>query len=341
MGGKAIKNTPVRRYDRNEYLELEAKVLEQLRHDFPGRRVETIQAYRAKPDFGDMDVLMESDNLTLDIEQYLVDTFGSKEVVPNGEVISFEHKEFQIDLILTPTRHYQTSVNYFAWNDLGNLLGRVAHAHGRAKLGHKGLTFPFKNGDYMFEELEVEHDWAVILPAFGFDYARWQAGFDTTEDIFRFVVSSPLFNKDIYLLHNRNNKSRVRDAKRKTYTDFLLYLEAQPDGALPAFHYPEDRLEMLPRLFETLPGFKEKYDAVRVRFDEHVRFQELFNGEYVSKLTGRKKNELGNLMKSLRNEFPEKNGQRDFVLKCTPEELDRWVLDRHANLAPQEPSKVP
>jgi hypothetical protein len=332
MGGKAIKNTPVRRYAREEYLELEAAVLAQLRNDFPGRRVEAIQAYRAKPDFGDMDVLLESDGLTLDLPQYLIDTFGSKEIAPNGSVISFEHQEFQVDLILTPTHHYQTSLNYFAWNDLGNLLGRVVHAHGRAKLGHQGLTFPFKNGDYMFEELEIEHDWSVILPAFGFDYERWKAGFDTTEDIFQFVVSSPYFNRDIYLLHNRNYKSRVRDAKRKTYSEFLEFIEAQPAGTLPAFPYPEDRYEMLPRLFEALPGFKEKYDAVKARFDDHVRFQERFNGEYVVKLTGRTDKALGLLMKHLREQFPEKGGQRSFVLQANDAELADWVMQAHRSL---------
>lgn len=371
MGGKAIKNTPVRRYARQEYLALEAAVLAQLRNDFPGRRVEAVQAYRTKPDFGDMDVLIESDGLaldlprylvdttkyqeahpnggglsmndrailqepagmTLDLQKYLVDTFGTKEFVPNDNVISFEHREFQIDLIMTPKRDYETSRNYLAWNDNGNLLGRVVHVHGRAKLGQKGLTFPFRNGDYMFEELEIERDWSVILPAFGYDYERWKAGFDTVEDIFRFVVSSPYFNKDIYLLHNRNHKSRVRDAKRKTYSEFLEFIEAQPDGTLPAFPYPEDRYEMLPRLFEALPGFKEKYEAAKARFDAHVRFQERFNGEYVSKLTGRTDKALGMLMKHLREQFPEKGGQRTFVLQASDTELADWVMQAHRGLA--------
>lgn len=333
MGGKAIKNTPVRRFERAEYLDLEARVLAQLRQDFPGRSIEVIQAYRAKPDFGDMDVLMESDGLTLDIPQYLVDTFGSKEVAPNGSVISFEFEQFQVDLILTPQRYFQTSVNYFAWNDLGNLLGRVAHAHGRAKLGHLGLTFPFKNGDYLFEELEVERDWSVILPAFGFDYERWKQGFDTTEDIFRFVVASPYFNRDIYLLHNRNNKSRMRDAKRKTYSDFLLWLEAQPEGSLPAFPYPEDRLEMLPRLFDAIPGFKEKFEAAKERFDRHVQFQDRFNGKYVMALTGRTDQDLGKLMKHLREQFASADDQRVFVLEASNDELADWVMTHHTRLA--------
>jgi len=339
MGGKAIKNTPVRRFNRDEYLKLETEVLAQLRSDFPGRRVEAIQAYRSKPDFGDMDVLLQSDGLTVDFPQYLLDTFASKEVVPNGSVISFEHQEFQIDILLTPEKHFQTSANYFAWNDLGNLLGRVVHVHGRAKLGHQGLTFPFRNGDYMFEELDVETDWKVILPAFGYDYKTWEAGFDTPEDIFRFVVSSPYFSKDIYLLHNRNHKSRVRDAKRKTYSDFLLWIEQQPEGSLPAFVYPEDRFEMLPRLFEALPGFKEKYDAVQIRFLDHVRFQERFNGEYVAKLTGRTNAELGRLMKHLREQFPERDGQRQFVLKSTDDEVAQWVMRNHEELGVQPNSK--
>lgn len=332
MGGKAIKNTPVRRFERSEYFELEARVLAQLRSDFSGRRIEAIPAYRAKPDFGDMDVLLQSDGLTLDLPEYLRDTFGSREVVPNGNVISFEHAQFQVDLILTPLGYYQASLNYFSWNDLGNLLGRIVHAHGRAKLGHTGLTYPFKHGDYMFEELAVERDWAVILPAFGFDYTRYLEGFDTTEDIFRFVTASPYFNRDIYLLHNRNAKSRVRDAKRKTYTDFLDWLEQQPEGALPAYAYPEDRLALLPRLFDALPGFREKFEDTQRRFDEHVLFKERFNGEVVRALTGRNDKELGALMKHLRELAGSPAALKEWVLEASDAQLREHVLAAHAAL---------
>src|SRR3546814_18504796 len=50
-------------------------------------------------------------------------------------------------------------------------------------------------------------------------------GFETPEDIYSFVASSPFFSSDIFLLENRNAKARMRDKKRKMYMEFLLWCE--------------------------------------------------------------------------------------------------------------------
>src|SRR3546814_18901157 len=71
-------------------------------------------------------------------------------------------------------------------------------------------------------------------------------GFETPEDIYSFVASSPFFSSDIFLLENRNAKARMRDKKRKMYMEFLLWCEARPD--LPVFHYPKNKAEWLPRI---------------------------------------------------------------------------------------------
>ena len=61
--------------------------------------------------------------------------------------------------------------------------------------------------------------------------------------------------RNIFLLENRNYQSRVRDRKRKTYTEFLQWCENHP--GLPAYTYPEDKAQWLPRLFEWFAPFKE------------------------------------------------------------------------------------
>lgn len=40
-------------------------------------------------------------------------------------------------------------------------------------------------------------------------------------DIFRYVVGSACFNRDIFLLENRDAQSRIRDRKCKTCMAFL------------------------------------------------------------------------------------------------------------------------
>ncbi|WP_457824345.1 hypothetical protein, partial [Staphylococcus aureus] len=72
-----------------------------------------------------------------------------------------------------------------------------------------------------------------------YELLRANGGFRNLLDIFQFVVSSPYANLDIYLLENRNHKSRIRDSKRPTYNAFLDWLEQQTDATIPAFPWAE------------------------------------------------------------------------------------------------------
>jgi hypothetical protein len=325
MGGKALKNCETKRYPAHLYYPLEAEVLARLRRDFPERRVETIRSYRAKTDFGDMDVLLESDGLAVDVIDYLREAFDSQEVVQNSNVYSFEFQGFQVDLILTPTLIYQTSANYFAWNDLGNLLGRVAHSTGMS-LGHDGLRFSFRDGDYLFDQRVITKDWEVALTALGYNYERWSAGFDTLDDLFRFAASSAFFNRDIYLLHNRNYRSRTRDAKRKTYMKFLRWLELQPEDFMPAYPRLEHKNEWLPYLFTRLPGFEQYYVSTKAALEAQQAFKARFNGERVMALTSLREKALGRLMERLRAHFGGPEGLREWVRVTADPDIDRFVL---------------
>ncbi len=237
MGGHALSQVSVRLAAIN-YTRLAEDCIAQLKARFPDNRIEMVEAYRDKPDFGDLDLLIESTGF--DPHQAAA-ALNAMEIVRNGPVTSIgipvrpdlpatEGNLFQVDLIKVPLDEFDASRAYFAWNDLGNLCGRLAHSMG-LKLGHDGLSYTWRHGDHVFASIDLLKHWRDILPVLGLSYERWEQGFDSLEDIFKFVVSSPYFNRDIFLLHNRNNTTRVRDAKRKTYMEFLLWLEAQP--ALP------------------------------------------------------------------------------------------------------------
>ncbi len=98
----------------------------------------------------------------------------------------------------------------------------------------------------------------------------------------------------IYLLENRNAKSRIRDKKRLAYMGFLKWCEAHPD--LPAFSYPNDKSAWLPRIAEHFPHFQAEYDQAVADLAELRAVKAKFNGEWVSKLTGLQGKELGGLM---------------------------------------------
>ena len=340
MGGNALKQTETRRYQRDEYLALEAEVLNRLRTDFPNRRIEAIRAYREKDSFGDMDVLLESDDLHRDLynfrdlRRYVVERFNSKQAVTNGGVVSFEYKEFQIDLITTSALNFETSVNYFAWNDLGNLMGRIAHKLG-FKYGHEGLSMTFRDGDYQYAEINLSKDPKAIVEFLGYNYDRFVAGFDTVQDIFDFTVSTEFFNKEIYALENRNHTSRTRDRKRKTYNQFLTWIETAPN--LPEYPWAslkeqggrEYKKQFMERAFKFFPNFKEQHDKVQAEFQLWKQSRENFNGDLVREWTGLQDQDLGKFMKFLRESHIDVLGKeafQTFTVSAGQEGVKKWLM---------------
>jgi hypothetical protein len=331
MGGNALKNVAIRRYKRDEYLVLEREVLDKLTALFNPRAIAPIEAYATKESFGDMDILILSDDLPNDWHLAVADVLMSKQVEKNGNVCSFEHREFQIDVIATPLAEFNTSRHYFAFNDLGNLLGRIAHSMG-LKLGHDGLSYNWRVETYQFRNVVVSTDWDQILAVLGYNPEVYRAGFQTLESIFEFVVSGTFFNPEIYLLHNRNNASRVRDAKRKSYTEFLAYNEKHKDML---FHYPrkEHKADWLPYLFTTIPGFRETYETVQAEWDDAIRFKALFNGDVVTQATGLKGKELGAFMKWIKDNT---EGLQAHVLAMNPQVIPAWIEHRYKAFKEQQ-----
>lgn len=288
-----------------------------------------IKAYSAKESFGDMDIAIEYDNLPVNYEKLVEIVFKPEEMVRNGNCLSFEYKEFQIDLIITPSSEYTTSLHYFDYNDLGNLLGRIAHSMG-LKLGHDGLSYNWRVDTYQFRNIILLTEWEDILPVLGCSYERYVQGFFLLEDMFEFVVSSPYFNKDIYLLHNRNHTSRVRDAKRKTYTEFLKWLETyQETDAQIAMKEQRPReagkQQWLPYLFETIEGFEETYKSVQTEWDQTVEFKKRYNGDLVKQWTGIEGKELGIFTKWVKETLDQERFKKD-VLALNEILVERLII---------------
>lgn len=325
MGGNALKNCETRRYDADEYFELANEVGYRLTTLFADTPMMDIKAYRNKESFGDLDLVIVSDSLPSNWVAEVVNNFGPKEFVKNGNVLSFEFKEFQVDLITVPFSEYDTSLNYFAYNDLGNLLGRIAHSIG-LKLGHDGLSYNWRIDSYQFKNEVISTNWEEICNVLGVSYERYCQGFDTLEDIFEFVVASPFFHSDIYLLENRNNYARTRDKKRKTYTEFLNWIEdydhteAQAVNKTTRDTLPKD--VWLPHHFTHINGFYETYNRVQAEWAEETKFKSRYNGDVVKKITGLDKQELGLFMHWMRENV---SNTRKMMLVIDEEDIPSWI----------------
>lgn len=302
MGGLALKHLNVRRVPAAEYFDLTAMVKEIFQKVF-GAELHIIPAYRQKADFGDCDAVVASNQLPEDWRERFSAVVGSRGMVRNGNVTSIEVNGVQFDFIVMPVYKVANAVAYFSYNDLGNLMGRIAHKMG-FKYGHDGLWLVIRNKDHILAEIDTKATLPEIFGFLGYDYSRWHAGFDSLEEIFEFTASSPYFNPDIYLLHNRNAVSRVRDAKRKTYTQFLEWCAyKQFDGSRRMFYWPTGEAEAEQRdaikerfrhnAFENWPHMADEWAEVQERARVNEILAQKFNGNICMEITGYTGKELG------------------------------------------------
>lgn len=359
MGGNALKNCNIRRYDAVEYYELEKEVVTKLRAYFGNVRIAPILSYGNKETFGDMDILLESPVPHGDLREVFRTLFQSKEVVSEGYVhghrlpsgqfwlkktvsppadavlefnetgcISFEYKEFQIDVLCTPTRYFDFCLNYYNFNDLGNLCGVLAKSLG-ATLGFDGLWLKVRENTRQFGKILLTSDFDTALSFLEFDVTRYRQGFKTPEEMFAFVTANPYFHADWYLLANRNNKSRARDAKRVTYRNFLKYIEEHPTSSQAFFLTKESARQ---RLYAQFPGVEEAVVKMKRQALQKSTERKIFSGQVVGDATGLSGLELGKVMEHIRVKFSTPEAFSEFTLSVSMAEMQILAKTAKAEL---------
>ncbi|MFN8575367.1 MAG: hypothetical protein U0354_00785 [Candidatus Sericytochromatia bacterium] len=321
MGGNALKNCFTRRYQKDEYNDLSKEVINILKKSENILNINIPFSYRNKESFGDMDIVI-SFNKNFDIGNYIKKSFNPKQIVSNGDCISFEYKEFQIDLIKS-NEHYYTNLEYLNWNDLGNIIGRVAHKFG-LKYGHKGLAYIIKNeSGYNPRELMLTENILDILDFLGFDYDRYTFGFDNVSDIYDFVIESKFFNPIIFSFEEMNHINRVRNKKRITYKGFLEYINTKDLTNKTYFQYNSNKEIYLARINYYFPeahifDFIENYKN-DIEKKEFIKSK--FNGDLVSQITGLSDKNLGEFITYFKNKFYIEHISSDIA-------FDDWILDK-------------
>lgn len=140
MGGNALKGGLTRRYNAVEFDKI-TKVIQDNVANKLNTKVYPVPSYKNKESHGDLDLLVLNDgNLPTNMSKFVMDNlvvYPNSEVQQlaskdssyvlhrNANVYSYLHNDLQVDLILTPTKNWETSKVFFAYNDLGNLMGNV------------------------------------------------------------------------------------------------------------------------------------------------------------------------------------------------------------------------
>lgn len=348
MGGKALPGIPTRRLSAAEFHALTAELPARLSARL-GCRIEPITAYRTKPDFGDLDLLLDADALEQRfgedwpraLDAAARELSHARKVVVNGSrrdgrflidttAMSYDHRPslavdegFQVDLILTRAATFDVAKGYYAYNDLGNLVGRVAHRLGFV-YGHRGLLYPLrKSPTQLIAMVDVSRDTDACLSFLGYDASRFRQGFDTLEEVFAYAASSPYFHRSIYLLENRNHASRMRDRKRATYAGFLKAMTEHSEWLDRDVPPPDAIME---RAFAAFPGFRQDLAAAaapRVPVKNDLRT--LFSGANVRAWTGLEGADVALLMERVRMAFPSRVDFSAYVQEAGEEGLKARV----------------
>lgn len=292
MGGNIWKDLSVR-LSLEDYLKVEEEIISLLKSLQPDIIVRRIAFIRDKKDFGDLDLIVS--NVTIDLLNqlqqlgYLVNN--------NGNVLSFLYNSFQIDLIKVPKPLVDYSVNYFSWNDAGNLLGRMSKSLG-FKHSHYGLYFIHRgvNNDKIYNEYLLSNQYTDVIKYLQLDINKYLQGFNTKEELFKWIISSPYFNADKFKFENLNHQNKVRDRKRSTYNEFLKYLEDNNLYGIPPKIIIEDKLKYLYSIYPELEACVET-DLIKEINSNLI--SKYFNGELISNITGipLKTKDLGDFIK--------------------------------------------
>lgn len=346
MGGSAL-SVATQRIDAAAYARMGDHVIAWLDRLVPGGRATIVPSYRNKLDFGDMDVMVEREALQraggpdMLVHRASVD-FGSRAHFRNGYVTSVEYRHggdgpgVQLDLISAPAATFAFELAYLSWNDLGNLIGRVAHRMG-FRYGMDGLVYMLRDGDHAFATVTVTTNVPRALEFLGYDPERFNAGFDAMEDLFEYTASSRYFAPELYLLENRNHTSRTRDRKRKTYSAFLDWLA---DGKAPA---TEDRHVWAARddhessgveRMAFVIGARNRFPAFACELDKalHERrmlreAHERLNGRLVAQWTGLADRDLGVLMRRLNDKLGPIERKHAWLMAATTAQVQAFVYD--------------
>lgn len=326
MGGLALKHFDVVRLNRQDYERVIQEITQKINDKFGSDiKFNVIPSYLNKHDFGDLDVIYTSKK---EILNDLIQLINPEQYIKNGPVLSivypFNQKNFQVDFIRVKDKSYDFSLNYYSYNDLGNLMGRIFHKMG-FKFGHDGLSYIVRDptiNTRVLGTLLVSTDFEKVIK-FG-DYHNYDNQvFNELEDIFEYVTTSKYFNKSIFLLENRNHISRVRDKKRPTYMKFLKFIDCRNFDNEFDFNKKESfRKEILDQAFIEFPEFKERYDQLLVQIENKRTISEKFNGNIVKDLTGLEGKTLGYFIQFLLSWFEQNKG----INAYSPEEIKTIIL---------------
>ena len=334
MGGLCLKNTFTRRCDRKEFDSISNEVTQLLKPYFKETAIPRF--YYDKESFGDIDIVCNTGaGNHNDINNLIKRLFSSNEIYHNGHCYSFDYKEIQIDIILVSDIHFKSTVNYLSDNDLGNLIGSLAHQlrfkldiYGDEvscilKYGDLGFFIKIYYGDFKLGKFVITNDLQRIFKFLGLNYDKYKIGFNNTKEIFDFIIESKYFSRELFQLKNLTHINRERNKKRKPYSDFLDYIE-RFDGTERNSMYIYNGDELLNELSIEFPEInKIKLDLIKPINALKLKksSNEKFNGDVIKEKYGLEGIKLGVVLMKFKQHISSENKYYEYIVNTDINEI--------------------
>jgi hypothetical protein len=295
--------------------------------------------YRYKKDFGDLDVLIKKTVPT----SKLLSIFNNCECHydKSESCVSFNYKDFQIDFIRIEPNDLEIAYHYFSYNDLGNLIGQLAKANG-LKYGFDGLKFNYYIKGQLKGSISISKNIDEILTFLDLDPIKFHKGFNAIEEVFDYVIASKYFNPYVFdlepyafsdtgvALYRINKINRERNVKRKTYQEWLKYVDKYKTGQEKyKFREDYDINEIYNRIDKFFPhvNFKEKIKFFDIQEEERKRVKTKFNGGLIIDiLPSLKKEDRQFFIDSFKENIVKKHGNFDsYIVRTSNEKIEKDI----------------
>ena len=315
MGGN-IWDTSLR-LDKKDYLILEEKIVNMLLEEIVTDKahLSKIKFIKDKETFGDLDLLVTKEYKH---KEYLLQYLQNKKYPyqVNTDVVSFLFENFQVDIIFVKNfSELSYAKHYFSWNDAGNLVGRLIKQLG-FKHGHQCLLYIDRRDTQVLAEIPLTYNYYKVLDILKLDVQTFLKGFKSKLELFSWITASPYFNAEIFKLENLNNSNRVRDRKRATYKEFLIYLEENKPNS---FTYKFNRESIVLYNFPEFWGVLQENEK---NFQENLAIKKAFNGVVIKDILNITGLPLGLFIKYLKSNISTETLLTFATIKTEAEQIE-------------------
>ena len=218
----------------------------------------------------------------------IIEVFKPNEIVTNGDVISFDLDNFQIDMIKCSTIEFAKF--YFSYGDFGSLIGKLVKKYDMT-FGHNGFFTNIEN-----HTLVLTKDVNDFCNFLKIDLEKWKS-IKTKEDLFELVKSCRFYKNEYFISGNHDHRRRI--VHRPLYLAFLNYIGIKDEVS------KEDKLiiDDKPVVFEEAINFfnkKSDIDTILKSVQKSKDINNKFNGN-ILKDRGYTGIEIGNIIKAFKS----------------------------------------